>query len=147
MIVLAIAGCTDSDGRESTYPCNLLHTDEIAAVMRATVTSFSISSGILPRPGLALCTYSTSASFGAVTLAVQRPGQLAFEQTRDQARTNQSFGRFVPLDELGDGAFSQGGVVHMLQRDAYVQVSAQYSDNTFAPIAQRLAQHVLPRLP
>jgi hypothetical protein len=143
LLAIVLGGCTDASRSNATDPC-LLHTSEVAAIVHATVGAGAPSSGMVPQPGVALCTYSTDAPFGAVALTVQRPGQLAFREAETGARSNDTLSpAFASLDGLGDSAFSIGDAVHILQRDSYLTVAAQKPTDAFVTVARELAKQVL----
>ena len=146
LLVGVLTGCTDSGRRDGTGAC-LLDATEVAGIIHAKVEAGSPSSGMRPTPGLALCTYSTDAPFGEVTVAVQRPGQTAFREAESGARLRATVSPpFASLDALGDGAFSIGGTVHVLQQDSHLTVAAQNPTDAFVPVARQLAKQALRNL-
>jgi hypothetical protein len=139
-----LISCTDNGrSKAAAGPC-LLSPEEVSAIVHTTVDLGAVSSGMLPQPGLALCTYPTNASFGAITLAVQRPGQVAFQRAQDEARSNHAMSpSFATIVGLGDAAYSIGDSVHVLQGDAYLSVGMQYPADADFTIVQQLTKQAL----
>lgn len=112
----------------------------MAAVLGAPVERGEQREPIVPKGGLAMCGYQTFTRFGEVIVAAQRPGQDAFEASREKEKHDPgSVPRYRALGWPGDQAFASGGRVSVLKGDTLLVVFAQYSLRDFEGIAQRLA--------
>jgi len=143
VLAWAAMACTDSDRSKPTSPC-LLEPSEVAAVIHAKVDAGVASPGMAPLPGVQLCTYTTSASFEAITIIVQRPGQIAYEEAKTSSQSGTGIDPPYPaIAGLGDNAFSQRDAVFVLQGDVYLIIQAQNPNADFVAVAQQLAHQAL----
>jgi hypothetical protein len=128
--------------------CSLVTAAEVGNAIGSRVTSVHRPPAIRPEPGLAFCEYDNESRFGAVVVDVQRPGRQAYEQRKQRAIENTAIRPpMKQLSGLGEDAFSVGGGANVLQRDIVVGVTNQMGRGDFTPIAEKLSEIALHRLP
>jgi len=79
-----------------------------------------------------------------ITIIVQRPGQIAYEEAKTSSQSGTGIDPPYPaIAGLGDNAFSQRDAVFVLQGDVYLIIQAQNPNADFVAVAQQLAHQAL----
>jgi hypothetical protein len=140
-LALAVAVVhSDGDGGEAgSRVCRLLGPADIAVVLGSRVEPGRPRVLMRLEPGLGICGYPTSSSFGEIEVHEQRPGRAGFVASRQRAQGGGGVPLYHPLPGLGDQAFSVGGAVSVLVDDTFVVVGAQKPSREFEPLARQLA--------